>query len=50
MSRGTGDPRQVVFTHVEVDGGRLRGCVAEKQLDMVKVSSCLKQVGSETVS
>ncbi len=47
---GTCDLGQIQTTDMEIDGGRCRGSVTEKQLDMVETRSCLNQMGGKAVS
>ena len=46
---GTDDLGQVQPTDMQIDGGRGRGSVAQKHLDMMETCSRFNQVGSETV-
>ena len=47
--KGTGNLCQVQPTYMQVDGGRCRRPVAQKQLDMVEARSRFNQVGGEAV-
>ena len=46
---GTDDLGQVQPTDMQIDGGRCRGSVAKKHLDMMKARSRFNQVGSKAV-
>jgi hypothetical protein len=41
---------QIQAADMQIDGGRCRGSVTKKQLDMVETGSCFNQVGCEAVS
>ena len=46
---GTDDLGQVQPTDMQIDGGRCRGSVAQKHLDMMEARSPFNQVGSKAV-
>ena len=46
---GTYDLGQVQPTDMQIDGGRCRGSVAQKQLDMVEARSRFNQMGGKAV-
>jgi hypothetical protein len=45
--KGTDDLGQVQPADMQIDGGRCRGSVAKKHLDMVETCSCFNQMGSK---
>jgi hypothetical protein len=47
--KGTRNLCQVQPADMQIDGGRCRGSVAKKQLDMVETRSCFNQMGGEAV-
>ena len=44
---GTDDLGQVQPADMQIDGGRCRGSVAQKHLDMMEARSCFNQMGSK---
>jgi hypothetical protein len=44
-----GDLGQIQAAHMQIDGGRGRGSMAQKQLDMVETGSCFNQMGGKAV-
>jgi len=45
-----GDLREVLFAHMKIDRGCLGRRVAQEQLDMVEIRSCLEEVCGKAVT
>ena len=49
LIQGGGDLGQIEPAHMQIDGGRCRGSMTQKQLDMVERRSGFNQMGGEAV-